>query len=135
MNDAEQIKKNTLWTAVVNIDLQLYKASVYKLRWGTPAAGIDMALPCYDEALQVLAENDWPGKMADQARTLAARIQKFKVTLNARDVTTASSDQTRMVYAFEDLRASVRYFPGEPPANAVGPRTEMSLPTERLSGM
>ena len=46
MNDAEQIKKNTLWTAVVNIDLQLYKASVYKLRWGTPAAGIDMALPC-----------------------------------------------------------------------------------------
>lgn len=135
MNDAEQIKKNALWTAVVNIDLQLYKASVYKLRWGTPAAGIDMALPCYDEALQVLAENDWPGRMAEQARTLAARIQKFKVTLNARDVTTASSDQTRMVYAFEDLRASVRYFPGEPPANAVGPRTEMSLPTERLSGM
>ena len=135
MNDAEQIKKNTLWTAVVNIDLQLYKASVYKLRWGTPAAGIDMALPCYDEALQVLAENDWPGGMAEQARTLAARIQKFKATLNARDATTASSDMTRMVYAFEDLRASVRYFPAQPPADAVGPRTAMSLPTERLSGM
>jgi len=134
VNDAQQLKKNTLWIAVVNIDLQLYKASIYKLRWGTPG-GIDVALPCYDEALQVIAETDWPGKLADQARVLAARIQKFKATLDARDVTTASADLTRLMYAFEDLRAGVRYWPEEPPAGALGMRTMVELPTERLSGM
>ena len=134
MNDAQQLQKNTLWIAVVNIDLQLYKASIYKLRWGTPG-GIDVALPCYDEALQVLAENDWPGKLADHARSLAGRIQKFKATLQAKDVTTASSDLTRLMYAFEDLRAGVRYWPEEPPASALGMRTVVGLPTDRLSGM
>lgn len=134
MNDAQQLKKNTLWIAVVNIDLQLYKASIYKLRWGTPG-GIDVALPCYDEALQVLAETDWPGKIADDARVLAARIHKFKATLEARDVTTASSDLTRLMYAFEDVRAGVRYWPEEPPVGAVGMRTVVGLPTDKLSGM
>lgn len=134
MNDAQQLQKNTLWIAVVNIDLQLYKASIYKLRWGTPG-GIDVALPCYDEALQVLAETDWPGEIADNARALAGRINKFKATLNARDVTTASSDVTRLMYAFEDLRAGVRYWPAEPPAEALGLRTVMGLPTDLPSGM
>lgn len=134
MNDAQQLQKNTLWIGILNIDLQLYKASIYKQRWGTPG-GIDVALPCYDEALQVIGETDWPGKLADQARALAARIQKFKATLAARDVTTASADLTRLMYAFEDLRASVRYWPAEPPANALGMRTIVELPTERLSQM
>jgi len=134
VNDAQQLTKNTLWIAVVNIDLQLYKASIYKLRWGTPG-GIDVALPCYDEALQVLAETDWPGVIAKDARVLAARIQKFKATLQARDVTTASSDVTRLMYAFEDLRSGVRYWPKDPPAGAAGMRTMMELPTDAMSGM
>jgi hypothetical protein len=134
MNDAQQIRKNTLWTAVVNIDLQLYKASIYKLRWRTPG-GIDVALPCYDEALQVIAETDWPGKIADDARVLAARIQRFKSTLQAHDITTASADLTRLMYAFEDVRAGVRYWPEEPPAGALGMRTVVALPTDRLTEM
>ena len=45
-----QTVQNMLWTAIVNLDLQLYKGSVYKLRWGSPGVGLDMAIPCYEEA-------------------------------------------------------------------------------------
>ena len=130
-----ELLQNRLWIAVVNIDLQLYKASIYKLRWGTPGSGIDMANPCYDEALQTLAETPWPGKLAGLATALAGRIRKFKETLEARDVTQASSDVTRLNYAFEDLRAGVRYWPNDPPAAASGLRTVMELPTDTRSGM
>jgi hypothetical protein len=92
-------------------------------------------MPCYDEALQVLGETDWPDKLGQLAASLAGRIRKFKETLDARDVTTASSDMTRLMYAFEDLRAGVRYWPKDPPAGAVGMRTVMELPTDALSGM
>jgi hypothetical protein len=136
VNDTNsELLKTRLWVAVVNIDLQLYKASIYKLRWGTPGSGIDMANPCYDEALQTLGETDWPGKLGGLATALAGRIRKFKETLEARDVTTASSDLTRLNYAFEDLRAGVRYWPNDPPASAMGMRTVMELPTDARSGM
>ena len=134
MNDAEQLTQTRLWISVVNIDLQLYKASIYKLRWGTPG-GIDTAMPCYDEALQVLGETDWPGKLGPLAISLAGRIRKFKETLEARDITIASADMTRLMYAFEDLRAGVRYWPNDPPAGALGLRTVMELPTDAMSGM
>jgi hypothetical protein len=135
VNDAQQVQKNALWIAVVNIDLQLYKASIYKLRWGTPG-GIDVALPCYDEALTILGETTWPdGRLGADATALAGRIRKFKETLIARDVTTASADLTRLMYAFEDLRAGVRYWPDEPPAGALAMRTVVDLPTDRLSRM
>jgi hypothetical protein len=135
VNDAEQLTQARLWVAVVNIDLQLYKASNYKLRWGTPGVGIDMAIPCYDEALQTLNETDWPGKLGSLAAALAGRIRKFKETLDARDVTIASADMTRLNYAFEDLRAAVRYWPNDPPAAAAGLRTVMELPTDTRTGM
>ena len=135
MNDADQLLQARLWMAVINIDLQLYKASVYKLRWGTPGAGIDMAMPCYDEALQSLGETDWPGNLGALATGLAGRIRKFKQTLDARDATQASSDMTRLNYAFEDLRGGVRYWPNDPPAGASGLRTVVELPTDARSGM
>jgi hypothetical protein len=46
----QQILHNRLWSAVLDIDLQLYKGSVYKLRWGSPGVGLDVAVPCYQEA-------------------------------------------------------------------------------------
>ena len=134
MNDTDQLTQTRLWIAVVNIDLQLYKASIYKLRWGTPG-GIDTAIPCYDEALQTLAQTDWPGKLGPLAAALAGRIRKFKETLDARDITIASADLTRLNYAFEDLRAGVRYWPNDPPVGALGMRTVVELPTDALSGM
>jgi hypothetical protein len=134
VNETDQLTQTRLWIAVVNIDLQLYKASIYKLRWGTPG-GIDTAIPCYDEALQTLAETDWPGKLGPLATSLAGRIRKFKETLDARDITIASADLTRLNYAFEDLRAGVRYWPKDPPAGALGMRTVVELPTDALSGM
>jgi hypothetical protein len=135
VNDADQLLQTRLWAAVVNIDLQLYKASNYKLRWGTPGVGIDMAMPCYDEALLTLHQTEWPGRLAQVAVTLAGRIRKFKDTLDARDITIASADMTRLMYAFEDLRAGVRYWPNEPPAEAAGLRTVVELPTDARSGM
>jgi hypothetical protein len=134
VNDAQQLTSVRLWIAVINIDLQLYKASIYKLRWGTPG-GIDQALPCYDEALRVLAGNDWPDQIADQAGLLAKRIEKFKSTLAAKDITSASAEQTRMMYAFEDVRESVRHWPARPPAGAVGLRTGGDAASRAVSGM
>jgi hypothetical protein len=136
VNDANtELLQARLWIAVLNIDLQLYKASVYKLRWGTPGSGIDMAMPCYDEALQTLSETDWPGKLGPLGSALAGRIRKFKETLDARDSTMASSDITRLNYAFEDLRAAVRHWPNDPPASAAGLRTVMELPTDSRPAM
>ena len=41
-------KKALLWAAVADIDLQIYKATVYKLRWDSPGVGLDMALPALE---------------------------------------------------------------------------------------
>jgi hypothetical protein len=106
----EQLTSTRLWLAVINLDLQLYKASIYKQRWGTPG-GIDQAQPCYDEALTTLRETAWPDSLRDQADDLARRIAAFKETLDARDVTIASAAQTKMMASFEDLRAGVRFWP------------------------
>ena len=77
MNETDQLTQTRLWIAVVNIDLQLYKASIYKLRWGTPG-GIDTAIPCYDEALQTLAETEWPGEVEIGARLLGIGNRSFR---------------------------------------------------------
>jgi hypothetical protein len=119
VNGDEQLTSMRLWLSVINLDLQLYKASIYKQRWGTPG-GIDQALPCYDEALATLAGTTWPDGLRDQADDLGRRISSFKETLNARDVTIASAAQTKMIGSFEDLRDGVRYWPKPRPAAARG---------------
>lgn len=45
-----------LWAAVADLDLQIYKATVYKLRWDSPGVGLDMALPAPEEARLTLQE-------------------------------------------------------------------------------
>jgi hypothetical protein len=134
MNDVEQLTSNRLWIAVINLDLQLYKASIYKQRWGTPG-GLDQAMPCYDEALRVIDGTSWPEGIQGKAQVLRRRLEKFKVTLGAKDVTTASAEQTRLMYAFEDVREAVRYWPAEPPAGALGLRTGRDAMDETLPSM
>jgi hypothetical protein len=119
VNGDEQLTSMRLWLSVINLDLQLYKASIYKQRWGTPG-GIDQALPCYDEALATLDGTTWPDGLRVQADDLARRIASFKETLNARDVTIASAAQTKMIGSFEDLRDGVRYWPKPRPTAARG---------------
>ena len=119
MTTEDQLTSTRLWLAVVNIDLQLYKASIYKQRWGTPG-GIDQALPCYDEALTTLGETPWPESLRDQADDLGRRVASFKETLNARDVTIASAAQTKMMVSFENLREGVRFWPKPRPGGTRG---------------
>jgi hypothetical protein len=119
VNAEEQLTSTRLWLSIVNIDLQLYKASIYKQRWGTPG-GIDQALPCYDEALTTLGETAWPESLRGEADDLARRIASFKETLNARDVTIASAAQTKMMVSFEDLRDGVRHWPKPRPTATRG---------------
>ena len=134
MNDSEQLVSNRLSIAVVNIDLQLFKASFYKLRWGTPG-GLDQAMPCYDQAIFVIDRTEWPDTIQAPAAALRVKLEKFKATLDARDVTTASAEQTRLMYAFEDVREAVRYWPAKPPAGAAGMRTGGGEAHEAVSGM
>jgi hypothetical protein len=101
--------KALLWAAVSDIDLQVYKASVYKLRWGTVGVGLDMGLPALEQARLTLTELvTWPPgverSVADLDRSLAAYIG----TLEARDHTTASSLQTQLFAAVERLRDEIR---------------------------
>jgi hypothetical protein len=106
---------NLLWTAVVNIDLQLYKGSVYKLRWGSPGVGLDMAIPCYHEARRTLAGTRWPAELADAAADLAERVGRYIGVLEDRDVTSASGQHSKLMASFERLREQVRAWPGSPP--------------------
>lgn len=119
MNMDQQLTSTRLWLSVINLDLQLYKASIYKQRWGTPG-GIDQALPCYDEALATLESTDWPGDLRGQVNDLARRIAAFKDTLVARDVTIASAAQTKLIGSFEDLRDGVRHWPNPRPGGVRG---------------
>ena len=115
----QQLTSTRLWTSIINLDLQLYKASIYKQRWGTPG-GIDMALPCYDEALITLERTEWPEGIRENASDLARRVASFKETIIKKDVTIASAAQTKMMVSFEDLRESVRHWPEPRPAGVRG---------------
>jgi hypothetical protein len=110
MNVEQELTSARSWMAVLALDLQLYKASIYKLRWGTPG-GLDQALPCYDEALRVLDGTDWPSELGGAAGELKEKVVAYRATLADRDVTTASAQQSRMMLAFEALRDQVRAWP------------------------
>jgi hypothetical protein len=105
---------NMLWIAVVNIDLQLYKGSVYKLRWGSPGVGLDMAIPCYQEARRTAEQTRWPAELADAAADLAERVGRYVGVLQAMDVTTASGQHSKLMASFERLRERVRTWPDGP---------------------
>jgi len=109
-----QTVHNMLWTAVVNIDLQLYKGSVYKLRWGSPGVGLDMALPCYQEARRTAEQTRWPAELADAAADLAERVGRYVGVLEAMDVTSASGQHSKLMASFEQLRELVRAWPDRP---------------------
>jgi hypothetical protein len=117
MNADQQQISSALWISVLNLDLQLYKGSIYKQRWGTPG-GIDQALPCYDEALVALDRTDWPEELRALADDLRRRVADYRETLEAKDVTTASALHTRLIMSFEALRNAVRAWPEPPPGGA-----------------
>jgi hypothetical protein len=112
-----QVVHNMLSIAVVNIDLQLYKGSVYKLRWGSPGVGLDMAIPCYREAKRTAEEVGWPDELRDGARDLAERIGRYIGTLEVRDATSASGQHSQLMASFGRLRDQVRAWPGSRPAD------------------
>jgi hypothetical protein len=105
---------NMLWTAVVNLDLQLYKGSVFKLRWGSPGVGLDMAIPCYQEAKRTAEETRWPTELREGAQDLTERIGRYVGTLEVRDATSASGQHSHMMASFERLRDQVRAWPDGP---------------------
>jgi hypothetical protein len=103
----DPVLANALSTAVVNIDLQLYKGSIYRLRWGSPG-GLDMAVPAYREAKRTVEGARWPDDLAKDATVLSEAIDQYLRDLDAMDVTTANADNTRMIQAFETLRDNTR---------------------------
>lgn len=107
----QQTIHNGLWSAVLNIDLQLYKGSVYKLRWGSPGVGLDVAIPCYQEARRTAELTPWPEELRERAGDLAERIDRYMATLEARDVTSASGQHSGLMSSFEELREQVRRWP------------------------
>jgi hypothetical protein len=107
----QQILHNRLWSAVLDIDLQLYKGSVYKLRWGSPGVGLDVAVPCYQEAQRTAELTPWPAELRQGAADLAERIAKYVGTLEARDVTSASGQHSGLMDSFQALREQVRAWP------------------------
>jgi hypothetical protein len=119
VNTDEELTSLRLATSILNVDLQLYKASIYKQRWGTPG-GNDQALPCYDEAIATLEGTAWPDGLRQDAEDLARRVAAFKETLIARDVTIASAAHTKMMGSFQDLRDGVRHWPNPRPAGTRG---------------
>jgi hypothetical protein len=140
MTDTNELTALRLSLAVVNIDLQLYKGSIYKLRWGTPG-GIDQALPCYDEATRVLRDTPWPPELRPLSDTLRDRVAAYRETLVKKDVTSASAESTRMMRAFEALREGARTWPNAAPAitsggasAADGPDQESSMDTPMGEG-
>ena len=72
MNADEQAISHRLWISILDLDLQLYKGSIYKLRWGTPG-GLDMALPCYDRAIRTLDDTTWPQGLGETIRSQSSR--------------------------------------------------------------
>ena len=131
MSDTE-LTQLRLQLALTNIDLQLYKGSIYKLRWGTPG-GIDQALPCYDEATRVLDDTSWPSELGSLVGALRDRVAIYRETLVKKDVTSASAENTRMMRAFEALREAARVWPNAPAAR--GASTAQADGADQESGM
>ena len=115
MNAEQRLTSHRLWLSVLDVDLQLYKGSIYKLRWGSPG-GLDMALPCYDRALATIDATEWPADLEEPAADMRARVADYRRTLEARDVTTANAQHSRMMIAFDELRDLVSAWPQGPPA-------------------
>ena len=115
-----QTLHNRLWLAVLDIDLQLYKGSVYKLRWGSPGVGLDVAIPCYQEARRTAELTPWPPELREGAGDLAERIAKYVVTLQSRDVTSASGQASGLMRSFGVLREQVRAWADAEPAGNGG---------------
>jgi len=132
MTDTNELTSLRLNLAVVNIDLQLYKGSIYKLRWGTPG-GIDQALPCYDEATRALDDTAWPGELNNLVATLRERVAIYRKTLVNKDVTSASAENTRMMRAFEALREAARTWPSA--ASSASKGTAERTPSSAHAGM
>jgi hypothetical protein len=110
MNIEQQTIANRLMTVLVAVDLQLYKGSIYKLRWGSPG-GLDEAIPCYQEAKRTIDETPWPEDLRETAGDLAQRIDRYVGTLRAQDVTSASGQHSQMMATFTTLRDQVRVWP------------------------
>ena len=100
--------KALLWAAVTDIDLQIYKASVYKLRWDSPGVGLDMALPALEEARLTLEEvTEWPDPVSGEVQYLRFALSEYTHSLKIRDHTTASGQQTALFLALAGLRGAV----------------------------
>ncbi|MGH9243612.1 MAG: hypothetical protein ACRD29_04705 [Acidimicrobiales bacterium] len=101
--------KALLWAAVSDIDLQVYKASVYKLRWATPGVGLDMGVPALEQARLTLTQLvSWPAEVEGSVADLETSLATYIETLEARDHTTASGLQTQLFAAVERLRDEIR---------------------------
>lgn len=102
-------RKALLWAAVTDLDVQIYKASVYKLRWDSPGVGLDQALPALEEARLTLEyASDWPEQAAPAVERFRAALAAYTHSLEGRDHTSASAQQTALFLALAGLRAAVR---------------------------
>jgi hypothetical protein len=119
VNIEQQMIANGLMTAVVTVDLQLYKGSIYKLRWGSPG-GLDEAIPSYQEAKRTIDETPWPDELRETATDLAQRIDRYVRTLQVQDVTSASGQHSQMMATFAALRDQVRAWPNGGRASSPG---------------
>jgi hypothetical protein len=101
--------KALLRAAITDVDLQVYKASVYKLRWGSPGVGLDMAVPALEQARLTLTELVvWPPQVGAAVDDLRDLLVSYIATLEARDHTTASAQQTQLFAAVERVRNQLR---------------------------
>ncbi len=101
--------KALLWAAVTDLDLQIYKATVYKLRWDSPGVGLDMAFPALEEARLTLEEvAEWPDDLVGEVGYFRFALSEYTDSLQKRDHTTASGQQTALLMALARLRAAVR---------------------------
>lgn len=102
-------RKALLWAAVTDLDLQIYKATVYKLRWDSPGVGLDMALPVLEEARLTLEEvGEWPEAISGEVGFFRFALSEYTHSLEIRDHTTASGQQTALLMALAKLRAALR---------------------------
>ena len=107
----QQILSNHLTMVLIDVDLQLYKGSIYKLRWGSPG-GLDEAIPCYRAAKRTISEAPWPDEMRDLADELTARVDRYISILESRDVTSASAQLSALMSNFKVLQERVRDWRG-----------------------
>jgi hypothetical protein len=101
----------SLRLAVLSVDLQFYKGSRYKLRWGSPG-GLDHAIPAYQDALRTLEENSWAEELVSDVEMLKGYLGRYIAVLEKQDVTHASALYSPMMATFEALRDKARLLPG-----------------------